>query len=381
VTTIAAQQPKAKARLRRTRVDFLIPYLSVPVAWQVGRATFRPPGWLERQVQRDVQSVRIDARGFPLEPLKDTPWSSASVWTERSRDDVLNIDREREMVRDSIALARLYQRACLPVENLDAQTFGLAPDVTSDSEYHWKSDYKGYAGHGWSKIGILGPFTFRADWIRAFRDRPAFAFLDDALRGSDPAAGSWAQRGITAIRLLNLASPVRTQPIRIVLQTAALEALLADDPLPEPWKARAQAHPVAQRGAFLTCDRPDGAKLPAGGEACAFLGVDGAKAAERVLPGRPANYWDWPCTYYWHIREVFDARNRALHEALDQFRKSTAAKYEGRVDDVILAALEWAVASGAAGISDLDTKMADLPKERDQSVVTRSKPQPGGPHG
>jgi hypothetical protein len=272
---------------------------------------------------------------------------------------------EREMVRDAIALGRLYQRACLPVENLDLQTFGMQPDIGSESEYHWKADAKGYAGHGWSRIGVLGPFAFTKSWIKDFRKRAAFAYLDDALRGPDPKPGSWAQRAVTAVRLLNVASPMRPQPLRIVLQAAALEALLGDDPLPDPWKARGQAHPVGQRAAFVTCDRPDGALLRPGDLACFSLTADSATKAEiDPLHGRrPRDYWDWPCTYYWHIRQVFDARNRALHDAQDQFPTSTAVRYEGRVDDVILATIDWVVASNARGIDDLDHAIGSLPHE------------------
>jgi hypothetical protein len=272
---------------------------------------------------------------------------------------------EREMVRDAVALARLYQRACLPVENLDHQTFGMAPDIGSEPEYHWKADAKGYAGHGWSRIGVLGPFKFTKRWIRDFRTRASFAFLDDALRAPDPEPGSWAQRAITAVRLLNVASPMRPQPLRIVLQAAALEALLGDDPLPDPWKARSQAHPVAQRAAFVTCDRPDGARLREGDSACYSLVADSASKAE-LDPHhgrRPRDCWDWPCTYYWHIRQVFDARNRALHDAQDQFPKSTAVRYEGRVDEVVLAAVDWVATNNATGIHDLDGAIGALPHD------------------
>lgn len=358
----ARHQPFRLGRPRRTRVDFLVPYLKVPVAWTVGRVTFRPPGWLERRVSHEVANAENTWPGT-LEPLAGSPWSSASVWTVRRHGEVSHVDEQREQVRDAIALARLYQRACVPTFDMDHQTFGLPPDIEGTAEHHWRSDYRGHAGGGWSRVGVGAAFEFRRDWVRSFRSRPAFAFLDDSLRGPAPPPGSWPQRAITAIRTLNLASPSRPQPVRIVLQAVALEALLGDDPPAKPGEFRSQAHPVAQRAAFLTCDRPDGARLKRGDAPCNYLLAKdaGDVTVDPNWRRRPRDYWDWPCTWYWHIREVFDARNRALHDAQDAFRRGTAVRFEGRVDQVLLDTLDWVVATGATCIGDVDRAVKALP--------------------
>jgi hypothetical protein len=150
--------------------------------------------------------------------------------------------------------------------------------------------------------------------------------------------------------------------MRIVLQAVALEALLGDEPLEEPWKGREKAHTVSQRAAYLTCDRPDGARLQPGQEPCHYLIVNSSRRAETdpFHGARPKGYWDWPCTSYWHVRQLFDARNQALHDARDHFPKNFAMRLEGRTDDVILATLDWVVQSKAQGIADLHTALADL---------------------
>jgi hypothetical protein len=147
-----------------------------------------------------------------------------------------------------------------------------------------------------------------------------------------------------------------------VLQAVALEALLGDEPQEEAWKRAGQARPVSQRAAYLTCDRPDGARLEPGDEPCHYLLVDSPRKAE-IDPfrgRRPRNYWDWPCTAYWHIRQLFDARNIALHDAQDRFPKNFAMRLEGRVDDVILATLDWVVRNDAKAIGDLQAAISRL---------------------
>lgn len=83
-----------------------------------------------------------------------------------------------------------------------------------------------------------------------------------------------------------------------------------------------------------------------------------------MVRDRPCEYWDWPCTFYWHIREVFDARNTALHTVKDEFPTRAAVRFEGRVDAVILATLDWLVGTRATDIADLDAAIAALPVAR-----------------
>lgn len=148
--------------------------------------------------------------------------------------------------------------------------------------------------------------------------------------------------------------------MRIVLQAVALEALLGDESEQEAWTS--QAHPVSQRAAFLMCDRPDGARLPPGDAPCHYLTVDKARKAETdpALDRRPKDHWDWPCTYYWHVRQIFDARNKALHDAQDRFPKSLAMRLEGRVDDVVLATLDWVASTRSRGIGTFKAAIANL---------------------
>lgn len=189
--------------------------------------------------------------------------------------------------------------------------------------------------------------------VDAFLSRPAFAYLDAALRTDEVTRTAWQRRAIASIRALNVATAMLRQPLRVTLQAVALEALLGDDPDPSGG-FRSQAHPVAQRAAFLTCEA-DGIRLARGDSPCACLTASSATqlAKTTVASERPDQCFDWPCTFYWHIREIHAARNKALHEARDVSPPNTAVRFESRVDKVVLAALDWVAASGAVNLADL----------------------------
>jgi hypothetical protein len=270
------------------------------------------------------------------------------------------VPRLRDDVRDAVAVLRLYQRECIPGFSVDRQTFGLDGDIRSTATGYWASDRTGYRGSGSERHGVLSHWEFSRQQIRTFRDRPAFALLDDGLRGEP--AGPLVDRAIVALRALNYATAMLREPMRIVLQATALEALLGDD-ASQGGDFRPQAHPVARRAAFLTCPA-DGQRMAAGDSPCICLtaSTPSQLAKDPTMARRPTDRWDWPCTSYWRFREVFAARNKALHEAADDFPRLTAERFEGRVDDLMLAALDWAAAHPADGVSDLDAAIDRLPR-------------------
>ena len=354
-------------RSRLTAVHFPVRHLKVPTSWPVGEVTFQPAGVLQRRLAR-MASQRPDPTRFHAEAaaaLRGWEWATAQVMTRASPPRwQVPTDDLRETVRDAIAVLRLYQRECVPYEDLDEQTFGLVSDIGSETERFWQLDRAGLRWWGLARTGVCADFAFTRDHIATFRARPAFAYLDDALRCPDDRRSPFQKRAIAAVRTLNLASAMQRQPQRVILQAVALEALLGDDQSSSRSSGRHQAHPVARRSAFVTCE-VDGARLPAGNQACLCLTADQQEfflAPE--VKARPRDYWDWPCTYYWHIRQVFDGRNAALHAATDEFPRRTAVRFEGRVDAVILATLDWVATVGATGLADLDDAIATLPVAR-----------------
>lgn len=354
-------------RSRVTTVHFPVRHLKVPSKWTVGEVTFRRAGHLQRRLER-MASTRPDPTRFCADAaaaLEGWEWATAEVVTRSSRPRwQVPVDDLRETVRNAIAVLRLYQRACVPFLDLDDQTFGMVTDVGSETERFWQFDHAGLRWWGLARTGIVAEFEFTRDQAAAFRSRPAFAYLDDALRCRDGRRSSFQKRAIAAVTTLNLASAMLRQPQRVVFQAVALEALLGDDRSEGRTRGRHQAHPVARRAAFVTCE-VDGARLQPGDSACPYLTADEREFFQApVVRERPSEYWDWPCTFYWHIREVFDARNTALHTAKDDLPRCTAVRFEDRVDAVILATLDWLVGTRATDIADLDAAIAALPVAR-----------------
>ena len=50
-----------------------------------------------------------------------------------------------------------------------------------------------------------------------------------------------------------------------------------------------------------------------------------------------------------------------MHDARDHFPTGTASRFQYRIDEIVLAALDWVVASGATGLADLDAAISRLP--------------------
>jgi hypothetical protein len=109
------------------RVDVRVAQLKVPIAWTVGRVTFRPPGWLKRRLANRRCHPLADREmvDFGANLVGDWKWSSADVTVPVRPGESVPSDDVREAVRDAIAVARLYQRSCVPTMSMDRQTFGI----------------------------------------------------------------------------------------------------------------------------------------------------------------------------------------------------------------------------------------------------------------
>lgn len=83
------------------------------------------------------------------------------------------MDAQRQQIRDVIAVARLYQRAVVPYYSMEYQTFGLASDIDGSIEWHWRTDHRGFRGHGGASQGVPASWTFTREWLDGFRSRPA----------------------------------------------------------------------------------------------------------------------------------------------------------------------------------------------------------------
>lgn len=345
---------------RAETFHFLVTNLVVPFAWPVGPVTFRPPGWLRRQLIS--QAGRKDVWGdvpieFLTEGTDDWNWASAHVTLARRSQDDPDIAGARGLMEDAVAVLRLFQRFVVPTVNVDRQTFGLAGDVGDALEWHWRIDRDGFAGMGGQRLGVVGAWTFTPVHARRFRTEGVFRFLADAiLRHDRPAVGvtPWTQRVIVALRVLNQANAMQRDPLRIILAATALEALLGD-------QGESNSLRVNQRAAFLTCvdanDTSHGATRPA----CAILIAKSRKHLGDMLEQRARKGLGWRCSAFEDVDELTDDRNAALHDATDQFGQRAGLRAQRVVDEVLIAAVRWVQSNNATHLKDLDDAIAALP--------------------
>ena len=76
----------------------------------------------------------------------------------------------------------------------------------------------------------------------------------------------------------------------------------------------------------------------------------------------------WACSYYGDLRELYDARNRALHGPGSPFSHEAASGYRWRMQDVVLASISWVLRTRATSIEDLDEDIRNLPAATDDGA-------------
>jgi hypothetical protein len=345
-------------------VYFPVLQLKVPVDWPVGPVTFRPAGWLRDRLGKCPRGRTRLQRQFVASAVGqlNDEWATADISVLADRDEGANVADAQETVRDAISVLRLYQRQCVDGWDVDIQTFGLAGDIGAEQSPHWQMDRWRLRRWGTEWVGVPAAWEFTRQHADDFLKTPAFAYLDKALRSPDSKRNDLERRAIAAVRTLNFASAMQRQPIRIVLQAVALEALLGDAKPKRPADVRPQAHQVARRAAFLTCRDSAGVAHGPRRPACMYLTEKSATQVQREAEALQRKGQAWECTYYRMIRDLFEARNAALHDAQDRFEPRTAVRFEWWLDGVIQATLAWSADAGARRIGDIDGAISRLPR-------------------
>jgi hypothetical protein len=345
--------PKGWPRDRKRRHHIGVYALTVSKEWRVGRATFRPAGWLRRRLERIVRArgemhgnqehLRWELDNLDQE-LAYIKWASASA---------VGIDAAsaRDYIRDAVGLLRLYQRSLVNL-NLDHQTFGLEPEVGHAVLHSFSMRGNRIVLRGGTSAGIpaIG-WTFTTDQIDEFTRRPEYAYLNRALRADS--RDDLQKRTTTALRFLSLATAMLPEPVRVVLIATAFEELLAD-------LERGDRRTVmARRAAYLTCGRVfnDGYD-PGGRPACLFLAAKktsevAARRAAVIAGGGDSPY----CSWYYDVLFLFESRDLVLHERLEELKKFAAVNFEAQTDEAIRYLAAWAERTGATSIRALDEEI------------------------
>lgn len=324
----------------RNTYHFPIVQLVMPQTLALGRVSFRPVGWLAELLSSDVAKRTENPELWTRlqREASELKWSTADVEAE---DD----EAARAAVWDAVSALRLYQRSRYLFVNLDSQTFGLAADIYSATEDHWRTQGATLVGAGWERHGIMGSWEFRAADIDAAAADPLFQQLNRLVAVTPDEATDLDRRLLIALRMLGRSTRLLPSSLRVVQLAAALEALLGDE------SPTSRTHKVALRAAFLTCEldgKPHGPDRP-----CFYLGCWTLKELKRGITATAATGRGAFCSAYWDIRELQELRNTVLHEALIEVERPQSA--EGQVDDVLRHLLRWRrEAPGRDSIADLD---------------------------
>lgn len=337
--------------------------LDVPVAWKVGRARFRPRGWLAKYVDRR-SAMHVQA---PVDWYVERVRSNISALdcaTVEAPGTSLEVARSR--ARDAVAVLRLYQRARHPRLSFDRQTFGLPADLVSGHEDHWVVRADGSPGAGWNRHGVIASWSFSLADAKAFPSDPRFAFVNAGLVARRP--NELQRRTILAIQARDSARVSLPASLRIITTAVVLEAMLGDDDSHE------RAHRIARRLAYLECGQPD-SRCGRDRPACFYLASRTIAEVERNVDHWRAAGHHGLCSEYWTVRDLFADRNSAVHQGRE-FTEKTASQHAHRADGWLLAALAWASqqddSQAVLGLARLDAEV--------EAAVARglvSPPAPG----
>jgi hypothetical protein len=332
--------------------------LKVPQAWRVGRVTFRAPGWLASHANlnaTDSDLATVQFLEWAREGIEGHSASTAEVrvrWPEKETQPT--IDAAVENVRDSIAVLLLYQHARYPTLNRDVQQFGVHGDVGATAWRFTVTDGGRVlvAGHHW--LGIIGDWEFSRDDVRAYRTDPRFAYLDRALRTPPLRRTELQRRALMAVRSCSLATPMLREQLRVVLLATALEALLSAELSPGGRHERGEFFRIAQRASYLICGEPDH-RYPSR-PPCPYLHAKSERALTKALEDRAKRGEQPVCSAFWHVFDLLQDRNDALHSARERFGHRRVSWHAISTEQVILYALGWASVTGAKALSELQAE-------------------------
>ena len=337
--------------------------LRVPREWHVAGVTLHPPGVLETRVATATVPPTAQGRSWhemALARARSVESSTAEVPIPLGDDRGETWRSARERVRDVVALLRLYQRARHPLLSLERQTFGFEDELGNAVEEHWVIAQGALRSVGANRLGSVA-WEFPIDDVDAFPGDPRFQVLERALT----IPTSHGARLLAGLRAHHLATLPQRPQVAVALLATTMEAMFGDD------VSRDRGHRIAQLASYLTCGRsiavkvqwPDDPHRADGRLSCAYLQSAGSEDLERRLSWLENRGVNRGCTWFDEYRELFRARNDALHRGRDDFTNDEVTTCVIWVRDAFLAWLEWAAKRPDPDGASLRAELAALPAD------------------
>jgi hypothetical protein len=339
------------------RLIIPVPNLGVSQVWEVGRVRFHPAGSADALVMTAEAQMRVPASPVWHELIaeKVTAFGQAAV-AELAADD---LNEAMHQVASALAVLRVVQHMRRPLSWPGRQTFGLPGQVRSAGV-----DYFSLAEDlvmGGARVGALGGFTFSDDDHQAWVTDREYRYLDEALQQADAERTVLQRRVLVAIDLLSDAWLSWQPDIALLTTVIALEVLLGEE------RDRDKKFRVARRVSYFMCGWPGDNRYPAGNRPpCALLtlplnsrgqplqSLQGLIAA--VNSGQAS-----PCTEFFRVLDLFDARNRIVHGGrigLKEGEQSAATWFISRY--LLPQVLRWFADHPDVELAELDADIAAL---------------------
>ena len=334
-----------------------VPNLGVNQVWEVGRVRFHPAGSADALVM--TADAQLPAAAPPvwyeLIAEKVTAFGQAAVAELVAGD----LDEAMPQVASALAVLRVLQHMRRPLSDSSRQTFGLPGQVRSAHvDYFSLADELGMGG---KRVGALSGFTFSDDDHQAWITDRECRYLHEALRRADAERTVLQRRALVAIDLLSDAWMSWQSDIALLTTVIALEVLLGEE------RDRDKKFRVARRVSYFMCGWPGDDRYPAGKRPpCALLALplstrgqpkrELQKLIDAVNSGQVS-----PCTEFFNVLDLFDARNRIVHGGrlgLTEKEKNTATWFISRW--LLPQVLRWFADHPNAELAELDAEIAAL---------------------
>lgn len=365
-------------RRSRTIVEHRpVRFLQIPRSWKVGGVVFRPRGWVAQRARAAPGTNPAFTRERAISTAEQAESATVelrvAIKPEGRRDQGSEADAIQR-ARDAIALLRFYQRRSLRAVDLDAQQFGLVPDISSEVEDYWQEVGDGTVLPAWQRHGNLADFEFSAKHVHAFWRDPRFRWLESLL-GAHRGLADMETRVLEAIRILGRQSRSTEVALRLVLFATVIEVLFGErvqssDP---STFSRDRQHRVARRASYLGCLYPERPHGPTRGS-CFYLETMSTKALFSMMSDYQKRGRGNLCTYYWELRRLMDLRNAVVHDGRWDLREHRVGQYAYLVEGLLEATIEWARSRSRPSLDMLDGEIAAFTRQPAAGARGRHEP-------
>lgn len=270
-----------------------------------------------------------------------------------------DLDEAMHQVASALAVLRAMQHMRRPLSDAGRQTFGLPGQVRSAGVDYFR--LAGDLSMGGARTGVLGGFTFSDDDYQVWVTDREYRYLDKALQRADAERTNLQRRALVATELLSDAWLSWQPDIALLTTVIALEVLLGEE------HDKDKKFRVARRVSYFMCGWPGDNRYPAGNRPpCALLTLplnsrgQPRQELQRLLDAVNSGQTS-PCTEFFGILDLFDARNRIVHGGrigLKENEQSAATWFIPRY--LLPQVLRWFADHPGAELAELDAEIAVL---------------------